>query len=151
MRFLLIATLLVISLSAVRNAAVAQKAAAPNATAEGELANLAGEWLRAEGDDDRATLARLIAEDFIGNAFGGRVVTRDDILPPEGAGARHFPKTSLKETATRAFENAGVVMGSAVVEDPNQPGEIRFTLFFLKRKAGWQMVAAHLARVSPRP
>ncbi len=117
---------------------------------EDALVNVASEWLRAEAGGDRAALDRLIADDFIGMASGGKIVTKGDIVPAEGGGEAHFPKTSLKETTARAFGNTGVVMGLATPDDPNQPGQFRFTLVCMKREQGWQIVAAHLAHAAPQ-
>ena len=117
--------------------------------AEDELVRLVREWLNAEARNDRAALDRLVADDFIGTPFGGNIVTKADVLPPEASGDRGWPKSSLESTA-RIFGTTGVVMGRVAVEDPSQPGEFRFTIVYIKRQPGWQMVAAHLDRTAPQ-
>ena len=114
---------------------------------EDELMAVVRAWLAAEQSGDRAALNRILADDFIGSAFGGNVISRDDLLPPEGEDAPRFPSTSLRESAVRAFGTTGVVMGRLAMESPGQPGQIRFTIVLTKRPVGWQMVAAQLARV----
>lgn len=118
--------------------------------AEDELVRLVREWLNAEARNDRAALDRLVADDFIGTPFGGNILTKADILPPEASGDRGWPKSSLRESTARIFGTTGVVMGRVAVEDPSQPGEFRFTIVYIKRQPGWQMVAAHLDRTAPQ-
>lgn len=60
--------------------------------AEDELVRLVREWLNAEARNDRAALDRLVADDFIGTPFGGNIVTKADILPPEVSGDRGWAK-----------------------------------------------------------
>jgi len=48
----------------------------------------------------------------------------------------------------RLFGSTAVVMGSVAYETLPQPG-FRFTLVFLNRGQGWQMIAAHLVSAPP--
>lgn len=116
---------------------------------EEELTNVVRQWLDAEARSDRAALSALIADDFIGTAFGGNLVNKDDIVPPEGESSGRFPKSNLKEATARVFGDAGVVMGLAGAEGAGQGGQFRFTVVCVKRTHGWQMAAAHLAHVAP--
>ena len=138
----LAAVLLVFSLASARQQAVVQ---APRA--EDELISVVRVWLAAEQTGDRAALNRIIADDFFGSTFGGNVVSKGDLVPSEGEDAPRFPSSALKESAVRAFGTTGVVMGRLALENSGQPGQIRFTIVLIKRQAGWQMVAAQLARV----
>ena len=117
--------------------------------AENEVVGLVRDWLSAETRNDRGTLDRIVADDFLGTAFGGNIVTKPDILPPDGSAERGWPKSVLRESTARIFGTTGVVMGRVAVEDPELPGEFRFTIVCIKGQRGWQMVAAHLSRTSP--
>jgi len=128
-------------------ASAKQQAAVQALRAEDELRAVVREWLAAEQSGDRAALNRIIADDFIGSAFGGNGVSKSDLVPSEGEDAPRFPSSSLKEYKVRAFGATGVVMGRLALENAALPGQIRFTIVLLKRQAGWQMVAAQLARV----
>ena len=55
-------------------------------------------WLAAEASDDLPALRRIVADDFIGTAFGPNVLTKTDIVPPEGASSNRMPKSSLHES-----------------------------------------------------
>jgi len=101
-------------------------------------------WLNAESEGDTATLDKLIADDFLGTGPGGNILNKTDIVPPGGGERPKMPKSSLKESTVRVFGNTAVVMGSVTQEAPPQPG-FRFTLVFLNRGQGWQMIAAHLS------
>jgi len=119
-----------------------------NAKDGDELVTLVGQWLDAEARNDRMALDHLIADDFIGTAFGGNIVTKDDIVPAEGGSQGRFPKSTLKQSTSRIFGDTGVVMGQIALDgQPNS--DIRFTIVYVKRATGWQMVAAHLARNTP--
>jgi len=105
-------------------------------------------WLSAESEGDTTTLDKLIADDFLGNGPGGNILNKADIVPPGGGERPKMPKSSLKESTVRVYGNTAVVMGSVAQEVPPQPG-FRFTLVFLNRGQGWQIIAAHLS--SPPP
>jgi len=128
-------------------ASAKQQAAVQALRAEDELIAVVREWLAAEQSGDRAALNRIIADDFIGSAFGGNVVSKDDLVPSEGEDSPRFPSSTLKESTVRAFGTTAVVMGRLALENAGQPGQIRFTFVLMKRQSGWQMVAAQLARV----
>ena len=114
---------------------------------EDELISVVREWLAAEQSGNRAALDKIIADDFVGSAFGGNVISKNDLLPPEGQDGPRFPKSVLKESTARAFGTTGVVMGRIGMENPSQPGNFRFAIVLMKRQVGWQIVAAQLARV----
>ena len=105
-------------------------------------------WLSAESEGDTTTLDKLIADDFLGNGPGDNILNKTDIVPPGGGERPKMPKSSLKESTVRVYGNTAVVMGSVAQEVPPQPG-FRFTLVFLNRGQGWQIIAAHLS--SPPP
>ena len=103
------------------------------------------EWLEAEGRGSHAALERIFADDFVGHSFGGNIVYKHDVVPPED-GPPRITQGSLKETTVRLFGATAVAMGRVGVADPERPGEFLFTFVLLKRDARWQLVAAHLSR-----
>ena len=105
-------------------------------------------WLAAEASDDLPALRRIVADDFIGTAFGPNVLTKTDIVPPEGASSNRMPKSSLHESTVRVYGDTAVLIGDVVNDDPKQPGSLRVTTVFQKRPQGWQMIAAHLAKAA---
>ena len=105
-------------------------------------------WLNAESEGDTTALDKLIADDFIGTGPGGNILSKNDIVPPAGGERPKMPKSHVKESTVRLFGNTAVVMGSVAYETLSQPS-FRFTLVFLNRGQGWQMIAAHLANTPP--
>jgi len=115
---------------------------------EDTVLQLVQAWLNAESGGDTAALDKLIAEDFMGTGPGGNILNKSDIVPPAGEERPRMPKSHVKDSAARVFGNTAVVMGSVAYETPDQPG-FRFTLVFLNRGQGWQIIAAHLVSAQP--
>jgi len=129
-------------------ASVAPKGLPQDSKRDDAILALVQTWLNAEAEGDSATLDKLIADDFLGNGPGGNILNKTDIVPPGGGERPKMPKSILKESTVRVYGNTAVVMGSVAEGTPPQPG-FRFTLVFLNRGQGWQIIAAHLS--SPPP
>ncbi len=116
--------------------------------AEQAVRALTQEWLDAEQRRDLKTLQRIIAEDFRGTGPGGNTVSREDVLPDEGATTGGLAITA-RGILVRVFGETAVVTGNGL---PKTGGteELRFTVVFVKRGESWQMVVGHLSRV-PSP
>jgi len=117
-----------------------------SSNADDTVSQLVQAWLNAESEGDTTALDKLIADDFIGTGPGGNILNKSDIVPPDGGERPKMPKSRVKESSVRLFGTTAVAMGSVVYETLPQPG-FRFTLVFLNRGQGWQMIAAHLATV----
>jgi len=127
---------------------VVPKGMPQNSNTENTVLQLVQTWLDAESQGDSTTLDKLIADDFMGTGPGGNILNKSDIVPPAGGERPKMAKSHVKESAVRLFGNTAVVMGSVAYETLSQPG-FRFTLVFLNRGQGWQMIAAHLASAPP--
>ena len=127
---------------------VAPRSMAQTSKVEDTVLQLVQTWLNAESGGDTAALDKLIAEDFIGTGPGGNILNKSDIVPPAGEERPRMPKSHVKDSAVRLFGNTAVVMGSVAYETQDQPG-FRFTLVFLNRGQGWQIIAAHLVSAPP--
>ena len=55
-----------------------------------------------------------------------------------------------QDMKARVYGDAAVVTGRGLPTGP-EAGELRFTLFYVRRQERWQMVAAHLSPVPPQP
>lgn len=120
------------------------KAGDQNATEESAL-QLTRDWLAAEERHDRATLQRIIADDFQGIAPRGNTVFKDDVLPAEGSQSGGL-SISASDLKARVFGDTAVVTARGV-QSFGEKREIRFTVVYAKRNDRWQMVAAHLSPV----
>ena len=127
----------------------AQAQAAPSSTPtskdEDQVAQLERDWLAADAKADIAWFDRTLADDFIGAAFDGPPLTKHDIIPPAGRPGG-FAGATPSGTSVRIFGDTAVLMGFIKTADP-QTKQIRVTLVCQKRGQGWQMIAAHLARM----
>ncbi len=123
---------------------LAQAQTAPNSKPEDQVTQLERDWLAADAKGDAASLGRIIADDFVGSSFSGELLSKQDIIPQEGAPGGFAGATS-SDTNVRIFGDTAVLMGSINTANPNK--QIRVTLVCQKRGQGWQMIAAHLARM----
>jgi ketosteroid isomerase-like protein len=127
--------------------AFAQTPAKPTEQAndtEQTILKLTRDWLAAEEATDRATLRRIIADDFQGTAAMGRTVFKEDVIPQEGSRGGLAMTTS--EVKARVFGDTAVVTGHGVTKSAEKR-ELRFTVIFARRGDSWQMVAGHLSAV----
>ena len=121
------------------------KAADQTASVEQSVLQLTRDWLAAEERHDRATLQRIIADDFQGTAPMGHTVFKEDVVPLEGSqsGGLAIMTSELK---ARVFGDTAVVTARGV-QKAGEKRELRFTVVFTKRDNRWQMVAGHLSAV----
>jgi ketosteroid isomerase-like protein len=106
-------------------------------------------WLDADERQDRAMLDWIIADDFVGTAPRGRIVTKRDIMPEEGTTGGHGLSISAQDIKVRILDDTAIAVGRGLPKtQERQPRpELRFTVVFAKRADRWQMVAAHLSPV----
>ncbi|MBC8030299.1 MAG: nuclear transport factor 2 family protein [Pyrinomonadaceae bacterium] len=141
--FLIIGLLAVIALPAV--AQNAPKTSGQTGNVEQSILQLTRDWLAAEESHDRATLQRIIADDFQGTGPRGQTVFKADVIPEEGSqsGGLAISTSNLK---ARVFGDTAVVTAHGV-QKAEEKRELRFTVVFAKRDSRWQMVAGHLSAV----
>lgn len=140
-------------LTAAAIAAFAQTTAnlpAQKESAEQAVLQVTQAWLDADERQDRATLDKIIADDFVGTAPRGRMVNKQDIIPKEGTTGGHGLAISTQDLQVRISGDTAIVVGRGIPKTQEKGGrpELRFTVVFEKRADRWQMVAAHL---SPLP
>jgi ketosteroid isomerase-like protein len=130
---------LVISLFAVSQTAN-QKGSA--ATTEQEVRTAVAQCLAAGQKGDFASLTKIIADDFIGTTFDGKVIYKDDIVVADGSAS--FPAAVVQDVEVRTLGDTAVAIGTFVFEQKDA-GKLRFTEVWTKRSGGWQLVVAHLS------
>jgi len=148
MRRRAVAVGMVVALGLIATCQVAWTRPAQASSLDDTVLNLVQTWLNAESEGDSAALDKLIADDFLGTGPGGNILNKRDIVPPAGEERPRMPKSQVKDSVVRLYGETAVVMGSAAYETLNQPG-FRFTLVFLNRGQGWQMIAADLVSAQP--
>jgi ketosteroid isomerase-like protein len=123
----------------------AQTQATSNAKPEDQITQLERDWLAADAKGDAASLDKIVADNFIGSTFNGHLLSKQDIIPQGGPGG--FAGATPSDTSVRIFGDTAVLMGFIKTAGPDQLKQIRVTLVCQKRGQGWQMIAAHLARM----
>ncbi len=145
-------SLLVIALLSVAVAAAfsqTQKSAESKDGSEQAVLQAIQTWLEADEHQDRATLNKIIGDDFVGTAPRGRVVNKRDIIPEEGTTGGHGLSISAQDIKVRVLGDTAIAIGRGLpkTQGPEARPELRFTVVFAKRADHWQMVAAHLSPV----
>ena len=135
-------------LTAAVTPALSQTASKPQSVTDAEqtVMKLTHAWLEAEERVDRATLRRIIADDFQGTGPRGNTVLKDDVIPEEGS--QGGLSLNARDVKARVFGETAVVTGSGV-QKSEEKRDLRFTVIYTRRGDTWQMVAGHLS-VVPR-
>ena len=114
---------------------------------ENDFRKLEQQWLDAEAVPDLPALRKMFADDFMGTSFGGDgVLSKTDVIPPDGDTATHLPKSVLRDSTVRIFGDTAVLMGSVEMQTPQKPEVIRMTTVFQKHRDGWQVIAVHMSK-----
>ena len=144
-KFLLVIALLSVTLAAAFSQT--QKPAESKDSSEQAVLQAIQTWLEADEHQDRATLDKIIGDDFIGTAPRGRVVNKRDIIPEEGTTGGHGLSITAQDIKVRILGDTAIAIGRGLpkTQGPEARPELRFTVVFAKRADHWQMVAAHLS------
>jgi Domain of unknown function (DUF4440) len=113
---------------------------------EDDFRKLEQTWLNAASVPDLPALQKMFSDDFMGTSFGGRVLSKTDVVPPDGSTSIHMPKCSLKDSTVRIFGDTAVLMGDVEMQVPQKPEEMRMTTVFQKHPDGWQIIAVHMSK-----
>jgi ketosteroid isomerase-like protein len=116
-----------------------------NPRTDDDLRKLEQSWLDAAAVPDLPALRRMFADDFMGTSFGGGVLSKTDVVPPDGSTANHMLKAVLKDSTVRVFGDTAVLMGEVEMQVPQKPETIRMTTVFQKRGEAWQIIAVHMS------
>lgn len=122
--------------------------AAPASVSEDDFRKLEQAWLDAASVPDLPVLRKMFSDDFIGTSFGRSVLSKDDVVPPDGTDAPHFPKCTLKDSTVRIFGDTAVLMGTVEMQGSQKAEEIRITTVFQKHPGGWQVIAVHMSKTT---
>lgn len=117
-------------------------------SAADQLQALERTWLAAAVHHDRATLDRLLADDFIDISYRGERRTKADALqaPAAPPGSRQ----SLSNLDVRLYGTTGIVTGvNTVTIAGREPARIRFTDVFVRMRDGWRAVSAQETLEAP--
>jgi Domain of unknown function (DUF4440) len=124
----------------------ANHASTASAATDDDFRKLEQRWLDAAAVPDLPVLQKMFADDFMGTSFGGGVLSKSDVVPPEGVSANHFPKSVLLDSTVRMFGDTAVLMGTVEMQVPQKPEQIRMTTVFQQHGNDWQIIAVHMSK-----
>ena len=113
---------------------------------EDDFRKLEQAWLDAASVPDLPVLRKMFSDDFMGTSFGGGVLSKNDVVPPEGMSANHMPKCVLKDSTVRIFGDTAVLMGEVEMQVPQKAEDVRMTTVFQKHAESWQIIAVHMSK-----
>lgn len=118
------------------------------ATGEDDFRKMEQKWLDAAAAPDLSTLREMFADDFMGTSFGGRVLSKDDVVPASGTDTPHMPKCLLKDSTVHIFGDTAVLMGEVEMQVPQKTQDMRITTVFQKHGNSneWQVIAVHMSK-----
>jgi uncharacterized protein DUF4440 len=87
----------------------------PDNKPEDQVTQLERDWLAADANGDRASLRRIISDDFIGSSFDGGLLTKRDIIPEGPSAPGGFAGATPGETNVRVFGDTAVLMASSIL------------------------------------
>lgn len=119
-----------------------------------ELAVIAVEddWVRAEVDQDEATLRRVIDDQFVFNGNDGQLSGKEDLI--EGILGGSMTGQTITERSVMVNGDTATIFGTAELHfAPPGAAEsvslLRYTSVYVKRDGRWRAIAVHMARHTP--
>jgi ketosteroid isomerase-like protein len=98
---------------------------------------------------DLDALNQIWADEYLGTAPNGRVVSKADLMAAVKGGAIELENIEFDDMKLRLFGNIGVVTGRAEVKarvsGEDFSGAYRGTGIFVKREDGWHPVGVHVS------
>ena len=133
-------------------AALGERTYAADSAASDEqtVAKLENDWNEAANKGDKATLERVLAEDFTSTDDAGNIVrSRSAYIDAVVKGPKAI-EYKYSELVIKMYGNAAVVTGrwTGKMEGSSATGDSRFTDTFVKLSNGWKGVATQDTRIS---
>ena len=124
-----------------------------------KITELGEDWAAAELRGDVASLAAILADDFVGVGPRGFTLTRDQWLSRHDTGSLRYESFGLDEVQVRPYGDAAITVcrqsAEGVYEDENGRFELdaqfRLTLVFVKQDGRWLLAGLQLSPILGRP
>ena len=124
--------------------------AAPDGSDEQELMRLEQAYNDAQVTQDRATLERVWADDYVYTHSNGAVMTKAQDIDDTMSGEMTWRAARLDDMKVRKYGDVGVVTGRLVMEGravQYASGPRRFTDIFVRRNGQWRLVGGQTTMV----
>ena len=124
-----------------------------------KVTELGQNWAAAELHGDVASLAEILADDFIGVGPRGFTLTRDQWLSRHDTGSLRYESFGLDEMQVRLYGDAAITVcrqsAEGVYEDENGRYDIneqfRVTLVLVRQDGRWLLAGLQLSPILGRP
>jgi len=135
---------------------VAKTAAAPSGkkmSVEAALKDNENRWEAAIAKHDAVTVGSMVADDFAGVYFDGKVMTRSGVIAESKKDKDTYKSAVNEKLAVHAYgPNVAVVVGTAHEKGTDKDGKpfdrkFRFTDTWVERSGRWQCVASQIMKV----
>jgi hypothetical protein len=115
-----------------------------------DFVGLEHRWLEAQAKGDTQTLGEMYGDEFLGVAYGPDLLKKTDILPFPGNPGSEWSSVSLEDVQARVYGNVAIVFDLIRPTGPKSRA-FRMTKVYNHSYGHWQLVAAHLSKVSSGP
>jgi ketosteroid isomerase-like protein len=121
---------------------------------ERELIKLGHDWETAADKKDRATLEKLLGDDFIGTSADGVIRTKSQEIADGMQDTDVTLSSSTTEFKARVYGDVAVVTyrfaWKAMVDGKEKTSEGRATDVWVKRGGRWQCIGYHNSRIAKK-
>jgi ketosteroid isomerase-like protein len=118
------------------------------AQTEKELRQLERNLITAVQRKDGEALSRIWAEEYLGTAPDGNVVTKSDLMAAVKNGAIQIEAFEIDDQRVRVFGDFAVITGHALVKGrvygEDYSGSYRGTGVYIKRGGRWEVIGVHV-------
>jgi hypothetical protein len=108
------------------------------------------QWLDAQTKGDTKTLSEMYGDEFLGVSYGPDLLYKSDILPVPGKPGAEWANASLENVQARVYGSVAIVF-DLIRPAGAKSAPVRMTKIYNHRYGRWQLVAAHLSKVSEGP
>ena len=119
---------------------------------EDHMKTLGQEWADAERRGDTASLAGILADDFVGIGPRGFMLTKEQWLARYQSGDLRNASFIVDEVQVRIYGDAAVATGRQTQQGAFQghdiAGQFRVTQVFVKQQGRWLVAALHLSPIA---
>jgi ketosteroid isomerase-like protein len=120
---------------------------------EDQLKERGQEWAAAEQRGDAASLAHILADDFVGIGPRGFMLTKEQWLARYQSGDLRHDSFTWDDVAVRVYGEAAVATGRQTqqgrYQDHDIAGQFRVTQVFVHQQGRWLLAALHLSAIAP--
>ncbi|MGH9522790.1 MAG: nuclear transport factor 2 family protein [Terriglobales bacterium] len=115
-----------------------------------DFVSLEHRWLQAEAKGDTQTLQAMYGDEFLGVSFGPELLNKTDVMPFAGKPSAQWASATLENVQARVYGNVAIVF-DLIRPAGAKSAEFCMTKIYNHRYGHWQVVAAHLSKVTGGP